>query len=66
LFAASSEEIRVINVPTDKFSSDGTEIDAKDLTLRVIRPGLNIHGFLLNIHCVNDKYQLVALEAADN
>ncbi len=31
-----------------------------------IDPNLNIHGLLLNIHCVNDKYQLIALETPDN
>ena len=66
LFAGTDQEIRIINVPTDKFTTLGQVFDGKDMTQRILKPGLTIHGFLLNVHCVNDKYQLVAFETPDN
>lgn len=56
----------MMNVPVSLFEDSGTNIDANDRTIRSLRPGLNIHGFVINIHCLNDKYQLVVLETPDN
>lgn len=63
LFAASSNDIQVVRVPVSEF---GSVFDASAAKVRTINLDYAIHGFLLNVHCLNDKYQLVTIESPDN
>lgn len=57
LFAASSTEIRICKIQESEFKPDSTPlIDAKDLKIRTINPGLTIHALFLNKFCISDKF----------
>lgn len=62
LYAASHQTINICHVEHDR----AKEVDANDLKVRQLTPGLKICGLLLNEYAVSDGFQLVSLETPDN
>eukprot|EP00347_Sterkiella_histriomuscorum_P004764 403359199 len=66
LYGASQNKIYLTEIPTSYFEQTETVIDVTQDQIRVIEPGLNIHGLILNEWAREGGYQQIVFETLDN